>query len=144
MADDALGGADFVPHLTVAGSFEVEFDQFLSLSKMAVSARKSVGAPLTVTPIAYDVGETCFQSLYLRCDVSDAVRVVRRALHTAFFQQEPDFMPHISLYYGDADQRARRSVIADLPPPIGPFEAGGFAIAGEGETPMTWKIVERL
>ncbi|MEO0883300.1 MAG: hypothetical protein AAFY34_11320 [Pseudomonadota bacterium] len=143
-ADKALKGDDFQPHLTVAGAFETSLEHFRRICVDAIHTSEPASAGWSVAPSDYELGETYFQSLYVRCNVSQGVRFIRQSVFQALGVPDTDFIPHISLYYGKADAEARRKILPELPRPIGTFQTRQFSIAGEGDKPMSWEIVLEL
>ncbi|MEM9669396.1 MAG: 2'-5' RNA ligase family protein [Pseudomonadota bacterium] len=148
LADNALGGLDFVPHLTLAGAFDTDFDHVKSICETELLTGQSAGTlqgdAVSVIPQQYEIGTTAFTALYLRCKIGPALHAIRHSLHGVALLPVRGFVPHISLYYGTADESARQDVLSQLPLPIRPFKAERFAIAREGKEPLQWDVVAEI
>ena len=142
--DHALGGADFVLHLTVAGAFDLDGPAFSTLCRSAIEAARKVHSRFEIVPTGYETGDSYFQSLYVCADVAEALHQLRSAVYAAAGDAPPAFMPHISLYYGDAPQADKDRALRTLPAVPQRFHAHQFAIASNANHPMSWEIVERF
>lgn len=143
VADAALGGLDFDLHLTVAGAFDMDPAQLLAVCRAETGRLRERGeGSVEVAPTCTSIGETYFQSLFVRAEVSDNLRALRAAIYAAAGDADPGFEPHISLYYGTAPRDRKIILLPDLPPAPTPFRSDRFALASNARAPTAWDIIE--
>ena len=104
-----LGTPVFAPHLTLAGTTLEEAE---ATTRVRALARQL--APLTIRLGRLQATDAYFRCLYARADLSPALRHAYTTACTALNQTPGDFLPHLSLVYGDLAAETKKSVIAEL------------------------------
>mmetsp|Transcript_61166 Transcript_61166/g.68492 ORF Transcript_61166/g.68492 Transcript_61166/m.68492 type:complete len:210 (+) Transcript_61166:128-757(+) len=104
-----LGTVDFLPHITlVAAMMKGEED--------TVQRAKALAAELAPFTFEFDdisYRDAYFQCVYTRLKRTEAV-VLANDIARNFFperQSDPEYMPHLSLVYGDFDEETKRNQI---------------------------------
>ena len=107
-----LRGPKFKIHLTLAGPFD-EIDQS-SIDEIRTYC--SQNSPIELKLIKYDYQEKFFQSFFVVVSQSKKLNDLRNAMFK-INHQEPSkqFLPHISLAYGDYEKTVKENLIASLP-----------------------------
>ncbi len=107
------GGPDFPPHVTLLGG------RGGSLEKLVAKAARVAA---TMHPLALQLVEIGFLDEYFRClfahvALTGPLRKAHDVALEAFdAQNEPAFMPHLSLLYGDYPQSLKEKIVAEIGP----------------------------
>jgi 2'-5' RNA ligase len=104
-----LGTFEFLPHITLVAAMEKGEDD-------AVWRTKALAAELA--PYSFEIDEIWYRDAYFQCVYAkmkrtDAV-VHANTLAREFFPErrsDPDYMPHLSLVYGDFDEATKQNEI---------------------------------
>jgi len=133
---------EFPPHVTVLGSCVGERDEMV---------RQSALVAATLRPFTIHLGEIDFRDQYFRCLFAHAgpVEPLREAHEAACrtFSRNPDveFMPHLSLLYGNFPQTMKKDIMADLGPRLDvQFEARTLYLFHTEGPVRDWRRVERF
>jgi 2'-5' RNA ligase len=106
-------GPEFLPHVTLLGSCVGERDEMIRRSSLVANL---------LTPFTIRLGKIDFRDEYFRCLFVHAGPLVpmRNAYHGACRKfnrtPDPDFMPHLSLLYGNFPQALKEEAMAELGP----------------------------
>jgi 2'-5' RNA ligase len=107
------GGPDFPPHVTLLGGRG---------GTRAESIAKAARVAATMRPLPLQLGEIGFLDEYFRClfahvTLTEPMREAHGAALQAFHaRREPDFMPHLSLLYGNYPRSLKEEIIAEIGP----------------------------
>ena len=106
-----LGTPRFPPHITLAGAgAEREED--------AIARAKALAATLAPVPVRLlDIGysDAYFRCLFIRAERSPALLAAHRAAARALGGEvSDDFMPHLSLVYGNLPVERKKTLIAEI------------------------------
>ena len=107
-----LRGPEFKIHLTLAGPF----DQIDQSSIDGIRIYCSQNSPIELKLFKYDYQEKFFQSFFVAVSQSQEFNDLRNAMFK-INHQEPtqQFLPHISLAYGDYEKTVKENLITSLP-----------------------------
>lgn len=108
---ERLGTPRFEPHLTLTGG--VYADDVEPLARVAALAARR--PPVRVRLTAADYTEAYFRCLFVRAELTSDLLALQRAAAEAL-GQPPDaqFMPHLSLVYGDLDTARKEAILDDI------------------------------
>lgn len=134
---ERLGTPRFAPHLTLAGGTFASAEEPLA-RVAALAARRP--------PVLVRLGEAActdayFRCLFVRAERTPALDALHRAAAEALGEPpDPDFMPHLSLVYGDLARERKEAILAEIGRRFDvDFVADQLALyAPEGE-PETWR-----
>ena len=102
---------EFPPHVTLLGSCMGERDEMMRRSSLVAGALK----PFTVRLGKLDFRDEYFRCLYLHAGPAEPLRNAHQAACRIFCRSpEPDFMPHLSLLYGNYPVNLKENVMAEL------------------------------
>src|SRR5581483_9318774 len=105
------GGPVIKPHLTLLMGIETTLESANEkLRKLAIRLQ-----PFTVQLGRVDWRHEYFRCLFVTAEPSEALTEAHRLAHEIFEMNPPDpFEPHVSLIYGDIDERLKRDIAAEL------------------------------
>lgn len=104
-----LGTPVFEPHITLAGIAATEAD---GLERGAHLARALAPITVTLTDIAYST--EYFRCLYVRALPDQALAEAYRRACATFGITPGEFMPHLSLVYGNVAAADKERIIAEI------------------------------
>ena len=138
----AYGGPVFTPHVTLLSGLTGDEASLVETNRALAAALQPFELRLTMP----EAGTTFFQCVYMRVAESPALLRTRQAAGEAFALPTGDFMPHLSLYYGDEPPERRAAIVSAVPPQA----ACSFAvesiqlIRADSERPVDWHRVDRF
>ena len=104
---------EFPPHVTLLGSCVCGRDEMMRRSSLVARALK----PFTIRLGKLDFRDEYFRCLYLHAGPAEQLRNAYRAACRIFCRTpEPDFMPHLSLLYGNFPMSVKKGLMAELGP----------------------------
>lgn len=107
---ERLGTPVFEPHVTLTGTeTEDETDAVRRVEQLAQAL-----APIPIALIESGYSDAYFRCLYLRAANSPALLAAYRRACDALGAAPTDFMPHLSLVYGDLNAADKQRLIAEL------------------------------
>ena len=107
-----LKGPEFKIHLTLAGPFN-EIDQS-SIDGMRIYCSQNY--PIEAEVIGYEYQKKFFQSIFIAVSQSKELNDLRNTMFEINHQKPTqNFLPHISLVYGDYKKAVKEDLIASLP-----------------------------
>ena len=105
-----LGTPAFEPHLTLALTpATVEAEVVARIAPLAANL-----APLSIRLMEVDMTSDYFRCLFVRAALTPPLQRAYHAACRALAQPPGDFMPHLSLVYGDLPIAEKERVIADI------------------------------
>lgn len=129
---------EFSPHLTLLGSLEGSETELTSLVNTLASSTRAFTVHLTKAGYR----DRFYQSLFIYAEKSSELMTLRSTAAGLFEVAEDDFMPHLSLMYGDISQNEKQRIL-NL---IGRefyirFEAKHLALIQTAGTPEHWERI---
>lgn len=133
-----LGTPRFEPHITLAAPRAVTDAQALSEAQRL--ATRLAPVPLRFNGI--DHTDAYFRCLFLRAvKTPEILAAHRRACAELGEPIEADYMPHLSLVYGEIDRAEKEKMIADVGARFpAEFVADGIAVCSVVGPPDAWPI----
>ena len=108
---EAHSGPVFTPHVTLLSGLDAD-ENWLIETNRRLAARL---APLNLDLTVPEAGTTFFQCIYMRVADSPSLSQARQAAGEAFALPVDDYMPHLSLYYGDGSPGRRAFILKTVP-----------------------------
>lgn len=98
----------FEPHVTLLGETMHSEDDVLKRSEQLASGQK----PFPITLNTVDYQDFYFRTLFVRAERTDRLQALHDSAKDVFEMQEiPDYMPHLSLMYGNFPQALKEHII---------------------------------
>lgn len=133
----------FEPHVTLLGEAMQSEDDVLKRAEQFASGQN----PFPITLNSVDYSDFYFRTLFVRAERTGPLRALRDRAKEAFEMQDiPDYMPHLSLMYGNFPQAIKEQIIKD----IGRDQATEFTVNSvqifktDGEVNAWHKVKELL
>jgi 2'-5' RNA ligase len=136
----AHDGPVFTPHITLLSPLAGEEASLVETNRRLAAGFEPFDLDLTVP----EAGTTYFQCIYMRVAVDRALSRVRLAAAEAFALPADNYMPHLSLYYGDATPDQRATILKAVPAqaqvsfPVRSIQL----IRADSERPVDWHCVD--
>ena len=108
---ESYGGPVFAPHVTLLSGLDADEASLIETNR-SLAARLD---PFQLTLTTPEAGTTFFQCIYMRAAEDPSLSQTRQAAGEAFALPAGDYMPHLSLYYGDASPERRAAILAAVP-----------------------------
>lgn len=106
-----LGTPWFIPHITLAGSIDLPADE--TASRIADLATRLAPIPLQLTDVGWT--DDYYRCLFIRAECSPKLLAAHQAACAALGRRpETDFMPHLSLVYGNLDAERKAQVVDSI------------------------------
>lgn len=134
-----LGTPRFEPHITLAAPRAATETQALADAKRLAMHL----APVPVCFASVDYTDAYFRCLFLRAVKTEALLAAHRRACTELRQPvEADFMPHLSLVYGDIVRAEKEKIAAEISRDYpAEFVADRMAVCVIAGAPDTWPIL---
>jgi 2'-5' RNA ligase len=138
---EAYGGPAFTPHVTLLSGLDGSEASLLETNRKLAVALDPFHLDLT-TP---EGGTTFFQCVYMRVGRNPSLSRTRQAAGEAFGLPAGGYMPHLSLYYGDASPERRAAILEAVPPRAKRrFAVEAIQlIRADSERPVDWHCIEQ-
>lgn len=143
---EAYPSPEFKPHLTLLGLDSERTGNFLQerdLENAAISVASEVRS-FQLEMDGIDGNDHPYQPFYIQIKSSQTLISLRKKLIFRLnMQPQPEtYNPHVSLLYGNMDQRMRQSLIRDIPVrPSGKLVSAGIGLVRVSGTPESWDMV---
>lgn len=132
-----LGTPVFEPHLTLAGTTLEEAEAVARLRALAQQL-----PPLPIRLGELQSTDAYFRCLYARADLTPALRHAYDTACRRLDQAPADFLPHLSLVYGDLDVDTKNRLIAELGGRLDlQFTVERLALYDPAGSPSAWRRV---
>ncbi len=101
----------FPPHVTLLGDLIGDEKEIISQAQQLASRLR----PFQVTLTTVDYLDVYFRCLFLRAEETPALLQANRAARSIFHrEQDPKFMPHLSLLYGNFAVETKKQMIESI------------------------------
>lgn len=130
----------FQPHITLLGS--LEFPQNEVVSRTAALAAELPAVPIHLTDIGWS--DAYFRCLYIRAERTPPLLTVHR-IASRHFERLPDtqFMPHLSLIYGNLSAEVKQRIANEIGLSIDAvFHIDRIGICLANESPADWRVIQ--
>lgn len=137
---EAHGGPVFTPHVTLLSGLTADEASLIETNRRLAAGLEPFHLNLT----APEAGTTFFQCIYMRVAENSSLSQTRQAAGEAFALPADDYMPHLSLYYGDVSPEHRATILAAVPAHVKcnfPVESIQL-IRADSERPADWHCVD--
>lgn len=138
---DILGGPEIIPHLTIAGGIWTSRNNFDSAFRESLEHYRVS----TIECSRLELSDAFFRALYLTASVGTSVYKTRSNIYDTLETSEPEFVPHISLYYGSVDRRDKiqaKEQLGELP--AFHFRPSTLCVAINDEANLKWRIEQTI
>jgi len=137
---EAHNGPVFTPHVTLLSGLAADEPSLIETNRRLAAGLETFNLDLTVP----EAGTTFFQCIYMRVAENPSLSRVRQAAGEAFALPADNYMPHLSLYYGDAPADHRATILMAVPAEAkGSFPVKSIQlIRADSERPVDWHCVD--
>lgn len=133
----SFNGPLFDPHVTLIGGFLGK--EKALIDKTESVAKKISPFKLSLTDISYS--SQFFQSLFINVKLDQQLVDIRNTLCKEFDFKEKNFIPHLSLIYGDYNLSEKERMVSMLKPMPNYFKVNKIYLAYNDEINLRWKII---
>ncbi len=137
---EAYDGPAFAPHVTLLSGLAADEASLIETNRRLAAGLEPFNLDLTVP----EAGTTFFQCIYMRVAENPSLSRTRKAAGKAFALPADHYMPHLSLYYGDASPDRRAIILTAVPARAKssfPVESIQL-IRADSERPVDWHCVD--
>lgn len=136
----AHDGPVFTPHVTLLSGLSANEGSLIEKNRWLAAGLEPFNLDLTVP----EVGRTFFQCIYMRVAKNPSLSRIHQAAAKAFALPVDDYMPHLSLYYGDVSPERRAIILATVPAKAKcSFSVESIQlIRADGRRPADWHCVD--
>jgi 2'-5' RNA ligase len=137
---EAHNGPVFTPHVTLLSGPAADEASLIETNRGLAAGLEPFNLDLT----APEAGTTFFQCIYMQVAETPSLSRTRQEAARAFALPADDYMPHLSLYYGDASPDLRSTILKTVPADAKcsfPVESIQL-IRADSERPVDWHCVD--
>jgi 2'-5' RNA ligase len=138
---EAHGGPVFTPHVTLLSGLDGDEASLIETNRSLAAGLERFDLSLT----APEAGTTYFQCIYMPVGENPSLSQTRQTAGEAFGLPAGGYMPHLSLYYGDASPERRATILAAVPARAKcsfPVESIQL-IRADSERPVDWHCIDQ-
>jgi 2'-5' RNA ligase len=130
----------FPPHVTLIGSIEAQEEEAIGRTQELASLIQPF--PIRLTTLAYT--DAYYRALFVKVDPSPAILSTYQHARRLFpGKQETEFMPHLSLLYGNFPPETKEKIIEELGDSFaGEFEADTLHLYLTEGAVETWQSIK--
>ena len=132
------GGPKFVPHITLLGGF-VD-DESILLKKTEDLSKKIRSFEIILDQVRY-LNEF-FRSLFIEIKFSKELKSVRSTAEKEFGWKDKNFIPHLSLMYGNYSNKIKTNIIKKMGVLPKVVTVNKIYLAHNDEINFKWKVIE--
>jgi 2'-5' RNA ligase len=138
---EAYDGPVFTPHITLLSGLAADEASLIETNRRLAAGLEPFNLDLTVP----EAGTTFFQCIYMRVAENPSLSRIRKAAGKAFALPADNYMPHLSLYYGDASPDRRATILTAVPAQAkGSFPVSSIQlIRADSELPVDWHSIDQ-
>ena len=139
----SLGKEAIIPHITLASSFNNTIEYSLEKLNQLFSEQKS----FLVKPNGFFMTNYYFKSLCMKIAMDDTMKDLRnRSLQHFNCKERDDYVPHMSLVYGNFEESNKKKVIEEYGRLLSKnrISISSIGIAENNEENLNWKIIEEI
>ena len=133
-------GIKFIPHVTLISNTDCK-QKFLS-KKVKRIAKKIPAFKIYLGEIDYS--NEFFQSFFIRVELNNQLTYARKIALLNFPEISHDFNPHLSLAYGDMNDKMKKNLKKKIQNPVKFFKAKELYLAYNDEVNFKWKIIDKF
>jgi len=132
----------FEPHVTLLGSLMQPHEEVLSRTSQLATLIQ----PYEITLTAVGCLEAYFRCLFIKVrETGQVMEANLRAREIFSRQQDPEYLPHLSLMYGSFPVRLKEEIIAQIGSEFGlTFEVRSIHLCSTNGEPRDWYQVEEF
>ena len=129
----------FETHITLTGPYRNIDNIFLNKLKTFAENNSSI----ILNTIGYEFKQERFESFYISIKNSFDLKELRRNIHKLYnFDLSNNYFPHISLSYGNHEQKEKKELIYKLPELNKTIRMSKIAIVEVDECINLWRIIK--
>ena len=137
---EAYGGPVFTPHVTLLSLFADQEASLIETNRRLAASLEPFNLDLKVP----ETGTIFFQCVYMRVAEDPLLSRTRQAAGTAFALPADNYMPHLSLFYGDEPPDRRATILSTVPQEARcrlPIESIQL-IRADSKRPLDWHCID--
>ena len=131
-----LGGPLFKAHLTLSGFFKINSEILEDLQRFSLKQKK-----ILMETQSYGMKDTFFQALYIEIEKSKSLAGLKKNLDKILLNNNGEFFPHISLFYGLEGESRKQLVIDKLPVLPDQILLSKLSIAHIEDDIQDWEVI---
>jgi len=132
----------FAPHVTLLGMLKDHSEEII-LQKVAMLADSHTCFPLTLEEIGFE--DFFYRALFVRAKKTPELLSLNQNTREAFaMQDEPAFMPHLSLLYGDFPISMKEKIRQEIGTQGRVFDVTGITLVHANGHEDTWRIITEI
>ena len=135
-----LKGPSFPIHMTISAGFFGKEKELVNKMKLILNQLDQFYIELD----NYDYQNSFFQSFYIKIKKSNELILQKKIIDNAFNYQTRFFLPHISLFYGNASKSLKNKIILNLPDTKQIIKIKNLCLAINDEKKLKWEIIEKF
>jgi len=137
---DKYEAPKFEPHVTLISRLELSENELLS----KISELADILRPFEINLTTAEYLDEYFRCVFILAEKTNIIMKANMEARKIFGRlHDPPYMPHLSLLYGDFDEKTKKKIIEELGDVSGSFEVNSiFLFSTEGEVKDWYKVKE--
>lgn len=128
------------PHVTLIGGFTGDIENLLSKAE-ALSKRTR---PFSIRLSELDSLDEFFRCVFMRAEKTPELAKAHETARKLFSLSKDDYLPHLSLIYGDFDEETKKNIIRSIGKLDIEFEARSIHFVFNNERNRSWPELEKF
>lgn len=134
-------GPVFVPHITVLGNIQMTEEELLSRARQLTQLLH----PLSVTLNEVSTGDVFYRCVFAKAEKTQSLIELYNRACQAFDIMPADFMPHLSLLYGDYDMSLKKKIAEGIEIQDTLYVSSLYIYETSPDLePQDWRFVEKI
>lgn len=134
-------GPVFVPHITVLGNIQMTEEELLSRARQLTQLLH----PLSVTLNEVSTGDVFYRCVFAKAEKTQSLIELYNRACQAFDITPADFMPHLSLLYGDYDMSLKKKIAEGIEIQDTLYVSSLYIYETSPDLePQDWRFVEKI
>ena len=135
-----LRGPLFPIHLTISAGFVGKEKELINKMQLILYQLEQFYIELD----NYGYKDAFFKSLYIKVKKSNELILQKKIIDNTFNSSTKFFLPHISLFYGNASKSLKNKIILNLPDTKQIIKIKNLCLAINDEKKLKWEIIEKF
>ncbi len=135
---EKYGGPIFEPHITILGGFTGGNSELVNKTKYF----SDLIHPFDVTLIDIEFMDKYFRSIFIKANYSSDLIKIRNKATNQFNYNEVDYLPHLSMAYGNYDISTKIRIKDEIGTIPKGFNVDEIYLVKNNEIDFEWKIID--